>query len=67
MINCSVFNKTSKKVDTQTISTNLEETKLKKAQELYDSSSLFKTKIKATDTKISPLLSQKLDRKANKL
>ena len=66
MINCSVFNKVSKKVDTTTFSMNVEEQRLKKANELYESSSLFKTQIRPTDKKINPLLIPKLERKQNK-
>ena len=65
MINCSVFNKVSKNVDTSTHSMNVEEQRLKKANELYEKSSLFKTQIKPTDKKINPLLIPKLERKQN--
>ena len=65
MINCSVFNKSSKNIDTTTHSTNVEEQRLKKANELYEKSSLFKTQINPTDKKINPLLIPKLERKQN--
>jgi hypothetical protein len=66
MKNCSVFNKTSKAVEQNTYSNNLEEQKLKRANELYESLSLFKTKIHATDKQIAPLIINKLERKQNK-
>ena len=67
MKSCSVFAKTSKRVDTSTFSSNLEEQKMKKANEIYEQKSLFCGKIKPTDKQIQPLVSNKLERKQNRL
>lgn len=67
MVNCSIFNKVTAKVDTTTHTDNLKEARMKKANELYDSQCLFKTKIKPTDKSISPLVSGKLDQKQRKV
>ena len=67
MRNSSIFNKVTTKADTHTTSETLEETRIKKANDLYETKSLFKGAIKATDRHIAPLVSVKLDRKQRRL
>ena len=59
----SLFNKVSKNFQVNTVSASVDEAKMKKANEIYQKQSLFNTQIKVGDTKINPLVSQKLMRK----
>ena len=61
----SLFSKVSKKIDTTTTTSNLQSSKLEKAQKIYDNLSIFNG-VSADAKQIKPLFSKKLDAKQAK-